>query len=178
MGASFGLSSFCRDVRDGAERAVDDLSSILMFSLSSFQNRWTCELSGIESSRFKVIINFIDDLFSPPSSDVPTRVNLAVEVFWLDSHMLPLCKAAMEDCSNSLLRCNGSGCSIVKFSRWCDLDWRDMFFSNWMLGSYSFAFFPSQVYFRGCLFMLLGGGIGGFKISWSLTASPPNRSTI
>ncbi|GKD80559.1 hypothetical protein Tco_1347398, partial [Tanacetum coccineum] len=42
------LSSFRRDVRDGAERQQwDDLSSIMnSVVLSSSKDRWTCDLSG------------------------------------------------------------------------------------------------------------------------------------
>ncbi|GKB64945.1 RNA-directed DNA polymerase, eukaryota [Tanacetum coccineum] len=74
MGASSVLTSFRRDVRDGAERQQwDDLSSILnSVVLSSSKDRWTCDLSGDGEFKVKVIRNFIDDLFLP-SSDVETR---------------------------------------------------------------------------------------------------------
>ncbi|GJU65202.1 F-box protein-like protein isoform X1, partial [Tanacetum coccineum] len=88
--------------------------------LSSSKDRWTCDLSGDGEFKVKVIRNFIDDLFLP-SSDVatrwvkfipikvnvfswrarrdrlPTRVNLSRRGVLLDSHLCPLCNAAMED---------------------------------------------------------------------------------
>ncbi|GJX71210.1 RNA-directed DNA polymerase, eukaryota [Tanacetum coccineum] len=129
--ASSVSASFRRDVRDGAERQQwDDLSSILnSVVLSSSKDRWTCDLSGDGEFKVKVIRNFIDDLFLP-SSDVetrwvkfipikvnvfswrarrdrlPTRVNLSRRGVLLDSHLCPLCNAAMEDVQHVFFRCD------------------------------------------------------------------------
>ncbi|GKC02486.1 hypothetical protein Tco_0994096 [Tanacetum coccineum] len=68
MGASSVSASFRRDVRDGVERQQwDDLSSIeLGMSPSVFQKiGGPCDLSSDVEFMFKVIRNFIDDLFHP-----------------------------------------------------------------------------------------------------------------
>ncbi|GJW37310.1 RNA-directed DNA polymerase, eukaryota [Tanacetum coccineum] len=157
MGASSVSASFRRDVRDGAERQQwDDLSSILnSVVLSSSKDRWTCDLSGDGEFKVKVIRNFIDDLFLP-SSDVatrwvkfipikvnvfswrarrdrlPTRVNLSRRGVLLDSHLCPLCNAAMEDVQHVFFRCDVARVVLRKICRWWDLDWQEICsFSDW-----------------------------------------------
>ncbi|GJW24294.1 hypothetical protein Tco_0671795 [Tanacetum coccineum] len=67
MGASSVSASFRRDVRDGAERQQwDDLKLVL-------DDKGRGELAKV--------------------GRLPTRVNLSEEVFWLDSHLCPLCNA-------------------------------------------------------------------------------------
>ncbi|GJZ68973.1 RNA-directed DNA polymerase, eukaryota [Tanacetum coccineum] len=157
MGASSVSASFRRDVRDGAERQQwDDLSSIMnSVVLSSSKDRWTCDLSGDGEFKVKVIRNFIDDLFLP-SSDVatrwvkfipikvnvfswrarrdrlPTRVNLSRRGVLLDSHLCPLCNAAMEDVQHVFFRCDVARVVLRKICRWWDLDWQEICsFSDW-----------------------------------------------
>ncbi|GJU67627.1 RNA-directed DNA polymerase, eukaryota [Tanacetum coccineum] len=157
MGALSVSASFRRDVRDGAERQQwDDLSSIMnSVVLSSSKDRWTCDLSGDGEFKVKVIRNFIDDLFLP-SSDVatrwvkfipikvnvfswrarrdrlPTRVNLSRRGVLLDSHLCPLCNAAMEDVQHVFFRCDVARVVLRKICRWWDLDWQEICsFSDW-----------------------------------------------
>ncbi|GJU33061.1 RNA-directed DNA polymerase, eukaryota [Tanacetum coccineum] len=124
----------------------DDLSSILnSVVLSSSKDRWTCDLSGDGEFKVKVIRNFIDDLFLP-SSDVETRwvkfipikvnvfswrarldrlltrVNLSRRGVLLDSHLCPLCNAAMEDVQHVFFRCDVARFVLRKICRWWDLD--------------------------------------------------------
>ncbi|GJW67783.1 RNA-directed DNA polymerase, eukaryota [Tanacetum coccineum] len=84
MGA-FGFSFFSGEVRDGADRQQwDDRSSII-----GVATRWVkfCH------SPFKV------NIFSwrARRDRLPTRVNLSRRGVLLDSHLCPLCNAAMED---------------------------------------------------------------------------------
>ncbi|GJV79478.1 RNA-directed DNA polymerase, eukaryota [Tanacetum coccineum] len=100
-----------------------------LFALELDRRLWTCDLSGDGEFKVKVIRNFIDDLFLP-SSDVetrwvkfipikvnvfswrarrdrlPTRVNLSRRGVLLDSHLCPLCNAAMEDVQHVFFRCD------------------------------------------------------------------------
>ncbi|GJS10851.1 zf-CCHC domain-containing protein [Tanacetum coccineum] len=116
---------------------------------------WTCDLSGDGEFKVKVIRNFIDDLFLP-SSDVatrwvkfipikvnvfswrarrdrlPTRVNLSRRGVLLDSHLCPLCNAAMEDVQHVFFRCDVARVVLRKICRWWDLDWQEICsFSDW-----------------------------------------------
>ncbi|GJR14109.1 RNA-directed DNA polymerase, eukaryota [Tanacetum coccineum] len=118
-------------------------------------DRWTCDLSGDGEFKVKVIRNFIDDLFLP-SSDVatrwvkfipikvnvfswrarrdrlPTRVNLSRRGVLLDSHLCPLCNAAMEDVQHVFFRCDVARVVLRKICRWWDLDWQEICsFSDW-----------------------------------------------
>ncbi|GJW62811.1 RNA-directed DNA polymerase, eukaryota [Tanacetum coccineum] len=140
--------------------------------LSSSKDRWTCDLSGDGEFKVKVIRNFIDDLFLP-SSDVatrwvkfipikvnvfswrarrdrlPTRVNLSRRGVLLDSHLCPLCNAAMEDVQHVFFRCDVARVVLRKICRWWDLDWQEICsFSDWDAWFLSLVILPSQVYFR------------------------------
>ncbi|GJV77005.1 LysM domain receptor-like kinase 3 isoform X2, partial [Tanacetum coccineum] len=152
----------------------DDLSSIMnSVVLSSSKDRWTCDLSGDGEFKVKVIRNFIDDLFLP-SSDVatrwvkfipikvnvfswrarrdrlPTRVNLSRRCVLLDSHLCPLCNAAMEDVQHVFFRCDVARVVLRKICRWWDLDWQEICsFSDWDAWFLSFpSFLPSLSYFE------------------------------
>nr|GEX53438.1 RNA-directed DNA polymerase, eukaryota [Tanacetum cinerariifolium] len=195
MGAFSVSASFCRDVRDRAERQQrDDLSSILSsVVLSSFKDRWTCDLSGDGEFKVKVIRNFIDDLFLP-SSDVatrwvkfipikvnvfswrarrdrlPTRVNLSRRGVMLNSYLCPFCNAAFEDVQHVFFRCDVARVVLRKICRWWDLDWEEICsFSDWDAWFLSFRLFSRLKSILKGVFMLLGGGFGGFEISWFLT---------
>ncbi|GKE13545.1 RNA-directed DNA polymerase, eukaryota, partial [Tanacetum coccineum] len=119
-------ASFRREVRVGAERQQwDDLSSILnSVVLSSSKVGGILDCRGVENSKVKSLGNFIDNL-------LPTRVNISRRGVLLDSHMCPLCNAAMEDVQHVFFRCTvltggmfrhvfisicdvASGCSFVK----------------------------------------------------------------
>ncbi|GKC72735.1 phospholipase-like protein, partial [Tanacetum coccineum] len=103
---------------DQVKRVPFDVSRQNMEEIPS--DRWTCDLSGDGEFKVKVIRNFIDDLFLPSSEcetrwvkfipikvnvffwrarrdRLPTRVNLSRRGVLLDSHLCPLCNAAMED---------------------------------------------------------------------------------
>ncbi|GJT54358.1 RNA-directed DNA polymerase, eukaryota [Tanacetum coccineum] len=154
----------------------DDLSSILNSGvLSSSKDRWTCDLSGDGEFKVKVIRNFINDLFLP-SSDVetrwvkfipikvnvfswrahrdrlPTKVNLNRRGILLDSHLCPLCNAAMEDVQHVFFRCDVARVVLRKICRWWDLDWQEICVAWWRIWR-----LRNQLVFD---------------------ASPPNRSTI
>ncbi|GJT17571.1 RNA-directed DNA polymerase, eukaryota [Tanacetum coccineum] len=127
----------------------------LLRSQLLFAGTWTCDLSGDGEFKVKVIRNFIDDLFLP-SSDVatrwvkfipikvnvfswrarrdrlPTRVNLSRRGVLLDSHLCPLCNAAMEDVQHVFFRCDVARVVLRKICRWWDLDWQEICsFSDW-----------------------------------------------
>nr|GEX41989.1 putative RNA-directed DNA polymerase, eukaryota, reverse transcriptase zinc-binding domain protein [Tanacetum cinerariifolium] len=169
MGASLVSASFRRDVRDGAERQQwDDLSSIMSsVVLSSSKDRWTYDLSGDGEFKVKVIRNFIDDLFLP---SLPARVNLSRRGVMLNSHPCPLCNAALEDVQHVFFRCDVARVVLRKICRWWDLDWQEICsFSDWDAWFLSFRLSSRLKSILEGVFMLLGGGFGGFEISWFLT---------
>ncbi|GKB14989.1 RNA-directed DNA polymerase, eukaryota [Tanacetum coccineum] len=137
------------------ELCLANKMELLRSQLLSPGHRWTCDLSGDEEFKVKVIRNFIDDLFLP-SSDVatrwvkfipikvnvfswrarrdrlPTRVNLSRRGVLLDSHLCPLCNAAMEDVQHVFFRCDVARVVLRKICRWWDLDWQEICsFSDW-----------------------------------------------
>ncbi|GJT73640.1 RNA-directed DNA polymerase, eukaryota [Tanacetum coccineum] len=204
FGASSVLASFRRDVRDGAERQQwDDLSSILnSVVLSSSKDRWTCDLSGDGEFKVKVIRNFIDDLFLP-SSDVetrwvkfipikvnvfswrarrdrlPTRVNLSRRGVLLDSHLCPLCNAAMEDVQHVFFRCDVARVVLRKICRWWDLDWQEICsFSDWDAWFLSFWLSSRLKSILEGVFYVAWWRIWRLQNQLVFDASPPNRSTI
>ncbi|GKB53636.1 RNA-directed DNA polymerase, eukaryota [Tanacetum coccineum] len=75
----------------------------------------------------------------------------------LDSHLCPLCNAAMEDVQHVFFRCDVARVVLRKICRWWDLDWQEICsFSDWDAWFLSFRpFFPSQVYFRRCFLCCL-----------------------
>ncbi|GJT87385.1 kinase-like domain-containing protein [Tanacetum coccineum] len=197
-------ASFHRDVRDGAERQQwDDLSSILnLVVLSSSKDRWTCDLSGDGEFKVKVIRNFIDDLFLP-SSDVatrwvkfipikvnvfswrarrdrlPTRVNLSRRGVLLDSHLCPLCNAAMEDVQHVFFRCDVARVVLRKICRWWDLDWQEICsFSDWDAWFLSFRLSSRLKSILEGVFYVAWWRIWRLRNQLVFDASPPNRSTI
>ncbi|GJY22501.1 RNA-directed DNA polymerase, eukaryota [Tanacetum coccineum] len=162
------------------------------------QYRWTCDLSGDGEFKVKVIRNFIDDLFLP-SSDVatrwvkfipikvnvfswrarrdrlPTRVNLSRRGVLLDSHLCPLCNAAMEDVQHVFFRCDVARVVLRKICRWWDLDWQEFCsFSDW-----DAWFFSSRLksILEG-VFYVAWWRIWRLRNQLVFDASPPNRSTI
>ncbi|GJY13547.1 RNA-directed DNA polymerase, eukaryota [Tanacetum coccineum] len=204
MGASSVSASFRRDVRDGAERQQwDDLSSIMnSVVLSSSKDRWTCDLSGDGEFKVKVIRNFIDDLFLP-SSDVatrwvkfipikvnvfswrarrdrlPTRVNLSRRGVLLDSHLCPLCNAAMEDVQHVFFRCDVARVVLRKICRWWDLDWQEICsFSDWDAWFLSFRLSSRHKSILEGVFYVAWWRIWRLRNQLVFDASPPNRSTI
>ncbi|GJZ64241.1 RNA-directed DNA polymerase, eukaryota [Tanacetum coccineum] len=202
--ASSVSASFRRDVRDGAERQQwDDLSSIMnSVVLSSSKDRWTCDLSGDGEFKVKVIRNFIDDLFLP-SSDVatrwvkfipikvnvfswrarrdrlPTRVNLSRRGVLLDSHLCPLCNAAMEDVQHVFFRCDVARVVLRKICRWWDLDWQEICsFSDWDAWFLSFRLSSRLKSILEGVFYVAWWRIWRLRNQLVFDASPPNRSTI
>ncbi|GJZ97562.1 RNA-directed DNA polymerase, eukaryota, partial [Tanacetum coccineum] len=174
MGASSVSASFRRDVRDGAERQQwDDLSSIMnSVVLSSSKDRWTCDLSGDGEFKVKVIRNFIDDL-------LPTRVNLSRRGVLLDSHLCPLCNAAMEDVQHVFFRCDVARVVLRKICRWWDLDWQEICsFSDWDAWFLSFRLSSRLKSILEGVFYVAWWRIWRLRNQLVFDASPPNRSTI
>ncbi|GJT81181.1 RNA-directed DNA polymerase, eukaryota [Tanacetum coccineum] len=63
---------------------------------------------------------------------LPTRVNLSRRGVLLDSHLCPLCNAAMEDVQYVFFRCDVARVVLRKICRWWDLDWQEICsFSDW-----------------------------------------------
>ncbi|GKA63778.1 hypothetical protein Tco_0763384 [Tanacetum coccineum] len=120
MGASSVSASFCRDVRDGAERQQwDDLSSIMnSVVLSSSKDRWTCDLSGDGEFKVKVIRNFIDDLRQ-------SSCRRGCDLY--GSPSVSLCNAAMRMFNACVsFRCDVARVVLRKICRWWDLDWQEI----------------------------------------------------
>ncbi|GJZ40911.1 RNA-directed DNA polymerase, eukaryota [Tanacetum coccineum] len=115
MGANSIVDSFRRPIRDGVERQQwGDLSSILdTISLSSANDRWSCDVNGDGMFRVKDIRSSLDDIFLPSSAlatrwvkyipikinifiwrarldRLPTRSNLANRGVVLDSLLCPI----------------------------------------------------------------------------------------
>ncbi|GJV35329.1 RNA-directed DNA polymerase, eukaryota [Tanacetum coccineum] len=101
---------------------------------------------------------------------LPTRVNLSRRGVLLDSHLCPLCNAAMEDVQHVFFRCDVARVVLRKICRWWDI-WigREFFFSD--LGCLVLirsTFFPSQVQFRSVFYVLLAD-LEAFEIIGPLT---------
>ncbi|GKC23369.1 RNA-directed DNA polymerase, eukaryota [Tanacetum coccineum] len=63
---------------------------------------------------------------------LPTRVNLSRRGVLLDSHLCPLCTAAMDDVQHVSFRCDVARVVLRKICRWWDLDWQEICsFSDW-----------------------------------------------
>ncbi|GKB77320.1 RNA-directed DNA polymerase, eukaryota [Tanacetum coccineum] len=110
---------------------------------------------------------------------LPTRVNLSRRGVLLDSHLCPLCNAAMEDVQHVFFRCDVARVVLRKICRWWDLDWQEICsFSDWDAWFLSFRL-------SSRLKSILEGG---FYVAWwriwrlrnqlVFDALPPNRSTI
>ncbi|GKC97661.1 RNA-directed DNA polymerase, eukaryota [Tanacetum coccineum] len=57
---------------------------------------------------------------------VSRRVNLSRRGVLLDSHLCPLCNAAMEDVQHVFFRCDVARVVLRKICRWWDLDWQEI----------------------------------------------------
>ncbi|GJY38128.1 RNA-directed DNA polymerase, eukaryota [Tanacetum coccineum] len=149
--------AFSRPIRDGVERQQwGDLSSILdTISLSSANDRWSCDVNGDGMFRVKDIRSSLDDIFLPSSAlatrwvkyipikinifiwrarldRLPTRSNLANRGVVLDSLLCPICGSVPEDASHFLFQCGLSKLVFRKICRWWDLVPNDMSsFSDW-----------------------------------------------
>ncbi|GJR30955.1 RNA-directed DNA polymerase, eukaryota [Tanacetum coccineum] len=157
MGANSIVDSFRRPIRDGVERQQwGDLSSILdTISLSSANDRWSCDVNGDSMFRVKDIRSSLDDIFLPSSvlamrwvkyipikinifiwrarlDCLPTRSNLANRGVVLDSLLCPICGSVPEDASHFLFQCGLSKLVFCKICWWWDLVSNDMSsFSDW-----------------------------------------------
>nr|GFC10770.1 RNA-directed DNA polymerase, eukaryota [Tanacetum cinerariifolium] len=114
--------SLGRPIRGGVEQKQrTDLALLMDFvSLSSFQDRWVCDLSGDGEFRVKEIRNYIDDMFLPVNPEptrwvkyilikvnvfawrarrdcLPNRVQLIRRGVTLESTHCPLCRSCEED---------------------------------------------------------------------------------
>ncbi|GJU38259.1 RNA-directed DNA polymerase, eukaryota [Tanacetum coccineum] len=186
---------------DGVIRQQWDVLSSILNSvvLSSSKDRWLVICSGDGESRFKISENFIDDLFLP-SSDVetrwvkfipikvnlrarrdrlPTRVNLSRRGVLLDSHLCPLCNAAMEDVQHVFFRCDVARVVLRKICRWWDLDWQEICsFSDWDAWFLSFRLSSRLKSILEGVFYVAWWRIWRLRNQLVFDASPPNRSTI
>ncbi|GKA59171.1 RNA-directed DNA polymerase, eukaryota [Tanacetum coccineum] len=168
--------------------------------LAFFVGTWTVDLSGVEV-QVNVNQNLFDDCFSlrgcwkqrvkfipikvnvfswrARRDSLPTRVNLSRRGVLLDSHLCPLCNAAMEDVQHVFFRCDVARVVLRKICRWWDLDWQEICsFSDWDAWFLSFRL-------SSRLKSILEGG---FYVAWwriwrlrnqlVFDALPPNRSTI
>ncbi|GKB49337.1 RNA-directed DNA polymerase, eukaryota, partial [Tanacetum coccineum] len=204
MGANSIVDSFRRPIRDGVERQQwGDLSSILdTISLSSANDRWSCDVNGDDMFRVKDIRSSLDDIFLPSSAlatrwvkyipikinifiwrarldRLPTRSNLANRGVVLDSLLCPICGSVPEDASHFLFQCGLSKLVFRKICRWWDLVPNDMS-----------SFFDWDVWFSGirlpCKLKLILEGV--FYVAWwhilrfrnqSIFAeTPPRRSVL
>ncbi|GKB28536.1 zinc finger, CCHC-type containing protein, partial [Tanacetum coccineum] len=101
---------------------------------------------------------------------LPSRVNLSRRGVLLDSHLCPLCNAAMEDVQHVFFRCDVARVVLRKICHWWDLDWQEICsFSDWDAWFLSFRLSSRLKSILEGVFFLFGGGFGGFEISWSLT---------
>ncbi|GKA55450.1 RNA-directed DNA polymerase, eukaryota, partial [Tanacetum coccineum] len=165
-------------------------------------DRWTCDLSGDGEFKVKVIRNFIDDLFLPSSNvetrwvkfipikvnvfswrahhdRLPTRVNLSRRGVLLDSHVCPLCNAAMEDVQHVFFRCDVARVVLRKICRWWDLDWQEICsFSDWDAWFLSFRLSSRLKSILEGVFYVAWWRIWRLRNQLVFDASPPNRSTI
>ncbi|GJQ92613.1 RNA-directed DNA polymerase, eukaryota [Tanacetum coccineum] len=88
----------------------------------------------------------------------------------LDSHLCPLCNAAMEDVQHVFFRCDVARVVLRKICRWWDLDWQEICsFSDWDAWFLSFRLSPRLKSILEGVFYVACSGFGGFEISWSLT---------
>ncbi|GJZ33226.1 RNA-directed DNA polymerase, eukaryota, partial [Tanacetum coccineum] len=163
MRASSVSASFRRDVRDEAERQQwDDLSSI-MSRLSSRLPK----IGGLVICR------------EMESSRLPTRVNLSRRGVLLDSHLCPLCNAAMEDVQHVFFRCDVARVVLRKICRWWDLDWQEICsFSDWDAWFLSFRLSSRLKSILEGVFYVAWWRIWRLRNQLVFDASPPNRSTI
>ncbi|GKC77289.1 RNA-directed DNA polymerase, eukaryota [Tanacetum coccineum] len=145
---------------------------------------------------------FIDDLFLP-SSDVATRwvkfipiqvnvfswrarrerlhtrVNLSRRGVLLDSHLFPLCNAAMEDVQHVFFRCDVARVVLRKICRWWDLDGQEICsFSDWDAWFLSFRLSSRLKSILEGVFYVAWWRIWRLRNQLVFDASPPNRSTI
>ncbi|GJW81359.1 RNA-directed DNA polymerase, eukaryota, partial [Tanacetum coccineum] len=112
---------------------------------------------------------------------LPTRVNLSRRGVLLDSHLCPLCNAAMEDVQHVFFRCDVARVVLRIICRWWDLDYwqrgRVCSFSDWDDWVLIFRLSSRLKYILEWFFMLLGGGFGASK-SDGFDASLLNRFEI
>ncbi|GKA44204.1 hypothetical protein Tco_0736928 [Tanacetum coccineum] len=97
----------------------------------------------------------------------------------MDSHLCPLCNAAMEDVQHVFFRCDVARVVLRKICRWWDLDWQEICsFSDWDAW---FLFFRLSSRLKSILegvFYVAWWRIWRLRNQLVFDASPPNRSTI
>ncbi|GKC92928.1 RNA-directed DNA polymerase, eukaryota [Tanacetum coccineum] len=153
MGASSVSASFRRDVRDGAERQQwDDLSSIM---------------NSVVLSSSKDINVFS---WRARRDRLPTRVNLSRRGVLLDSHLCPLCNAAMRMIQHICFDVTWLGLFFEKFVVGWDMEWHEILsFSDWDAGSYLSTSSRLKSNLEECFYVAYVWRFGCFEISWSLT---------
>nr|GFB12921.1 RNA-directed DNA polymerase, eukaryota [Tanacetum cinerariifolium] len=151
--------SFCREIRDGAEREQwNDMLSILdIVSLSSSNDQWICDLNGEGMFCVKDIRKIIDELYLPSLSDatrwvkhipikinmfawrarldrLPTRCNLLNRGVVMVSPLCPLCGLFPEDVQHVVFHCEIAKSTFRRICRWWDVEWSDVSsFADWNL---------------------------------------------
>ncbi|GJY48648.1 ribonuclease H-like domain-containing protein [Tanacetum coccineum] len=110
---------------------------------------------------------------------LPTRVNLSRRGVLLDSHLCPLCNAAMEDVQHVFFRCDVARVVLRKICRWWDLDWQEICsFSDWDAWFLSFRLSSRLKSILEGVFYVAWWRIWRLRNQLVFDASPPNRSTI
>ncbi|GJY17373.1 ankyrin repeat-containing protein ITN1-like protein [Tanacetum coccineum] len=115
----------------------------------------------------------------PSNLLLPTRVNLSRRGVLLDSHLCPLCNAAMEDVQHVFFRCDVARVVLRKICRWWDLDWQEICsFSDWDAWFLSFRLSSRLKSILEGVFYVAWWRIWRLRNQLVFDASPPNRSTI
>ncbi|GJW47681.1 lysine histidine transporter 1-like protein [Tanacetum coccineum] len=97
----------------------------------------------------------------------------------LDSHLCPLCNAAMEDVQHVFFRCDVARVVLRKICRWWDLDWQEICsFSDWDAWFLSFRLSSRLKSILEGVFYVAWWRIWRLRNQLVFDASPPNRSTI
>ncbi|GKA32124.1 RNA-directed DNA polymerase, eukaryota [Tanacetum coccineum] len=110
---------------------------------------------------------------------LPTRVNLSRRGVLLDSHMCPLCNAAMEDVQHVFFRCDVARVVFRKICRWWDLDWQEICsFSDWDAWFLSFRLSFRLKFILEGVFYVAWWRIWRLRNQLVFDASSPNCSTI
>ncbi|GJT50093.1 hypothetical protein Tco_0976250, partial [Tanacetum coccineum] len=97
----------------------------------------------------------------------------------LDSHLCPLCNAAMEDVQHVFFRCDVAWVVLRKICRLWDLDWQKICsFSDWDAWFLSFRLSSRLKSILEGVFYVAWWRIWRLRNQLVFDASPPNRSTV
>ncbi|GJV60463.1 RNA-directed DNA polymerase, eukaryota, partial [Tanacetum coccineum] len=186
--------SFSRVVDDGlfkgSQKGVDDYGIYLIVKffhvliLRIEKISWVAWENVLASKTDTTWVKFIPikvNVFSwrARRDRLPTRVNLSRRGVLLDSHLCPLCNAAMEDVQHVFFRCDVARVVLRKICRWWDLDWQEICsFSDWDAWFLSFRLSSRLKSILEGVFYVAWWRIWRLRNQLVFDASPPNRSTI